>query len=187
MEYGFRNKYESPDTNTRTNQSNSGVGVTGRLTEGDLLYVRSLEAAVEILRTELSKYQASDELLNECCLDLDRVEAERDAATADFNEMRDMAVKEMARWAREAGASQARKAKLREAVILCKYAAGHPEKVYGITKNALALPTDDTALKEAIKQGQREILLEAADVLDTFASKRCGHSDEIRRMADEIK
>ena len=42
-----------------TNQSNSDVGVTGRLTEGDLLYVRHLEAAVEILRAELSKYQTA--------------------------------------------------------------------------------------------------------------------------------
>jgi peptidyl-tRNA hydrolase len=44
-----------------------------------------------------------------------------------------------------------------------------------------------SVIEEWVKQGQREILLEAADLCDTFASKRCGHSDEIRRMAEEIK
>jgi hypothetical protein len=117
--------------------------------------------------------------------EIKRLKAERDAA-----------IKEVAKWSREAGASQAREAKLREALETVKvdlidgrlFAAvvdtksWHPRVL-----NAIALPTDDTALKEAIKQGQRAALLEAADVLDTFASKRCGHSDEIRRMVDEIK
>jgi hypothetical protein len=67
-------------------------------------------------------------------------------ATADFNEMRDMAVKEMARWAREAGASQAREAKLREIIDRMDYREGN-KVPYG----------DSTALQEAIKQGQRAV------------------------------
>jgi hypothetical protein len=101
----------------------------------------------------MSKYKATDDMLNEYCADL--------------------------------AASQAREAKLREAVILCKYAAGHPEKVYGITKNALALPTDDTALKEAIKQGKREILLKAATEFDSRGEFQ-GHGESLRKMADEL-
>ena len=65
-----------------TNQSNSGVGVTGRLTEGDLLYVRSLEAEIERLKAEKEHYikvwsDVCDEnqgLLNE----IERLKAERD-------------------------------------------------------------------------------------------------------------
>jgi uncharacterized small protein (DUF1192 family) len=193
------------------------------------------EAAEEIerLRAELSKCQASDEMLNECCSDLDRVKAEKEhyikvwsdvcdenqgllneierlkaeleaetqrrwdgnriasaEATADFNEMRDMAVKEMARWAREAGASQAGEAKLREALeALAKLGNGD---VFGsslgnqMAFNAFCLPYDDTALKEAIKQGQRETLLEAAAEFDSRGEFQ-GHGESLRRMAGGIK
>jgi hypothetical protein len=56
-----------------------------------------------------------------------------------------------------------------------------------LVQDNLAMVSEIERLRQAIKQGQREILLKAADLCDTFASKRCGHSDEIRRMADEIK
>jgi hypothetical protein len=72
-------------------------------------------------------------------------------ATADFNEVRDMAIKEMARWAREAGASQAREAKLR---AFCEFVYRDVSlNDYGSEKldEVLALPTDDTSLKEAIE------------------------------------
>jgi hypothetical protein len=55
---------------------------------------------------------------------------------------------------------------------------------YGSEKldEVLALPTDDSALKEAIKQGQREVLLKAANKLN--------YGDiaytELRKMAEEI-
>jgi len=82
---------------------------------------------------------------------------------------RDAAIKEVAKWSREAGASQAREAKLREALeglVSWVYASAHwgctPLKVI-YAQAVLALPTDDTALQEAIKQGQREVLMEAAE------------------------
>jgi hypothetical protein len=230
-----------------TNQSNSDVGVTGRLTEGDLLYVRSLESAVEILRNELSKYRASDEMLNECCADLNRVEAERDTAlriseqhsdvvnnmivqlatsqaeierlkseleaetqrrwdgnriasdeaTADFNEMRDIAVKEMARWAHEAEASQAREKKLREALSRLYTEYEYQESIGHIPRGriekdfasiGLALPTDDSALQEAIKQGQREA---AEHILEMWRDPwpRAPHRfiDRLETYVEELK
>ena len=203
----------------------------GRLTEGDLLYVRSLESAVEILRNELSKYQASDEMLSECCSDLDRVKAERDAhihnyeymakrcaeqqveierlkaelaaetqrrwdgnriasdeAAADFNEMRDMAVKEMARWAREAGASQAREAKLLGLIQELDTNYDHRYEVQTIITQALDLPSDDTALQEAIKQGQREA---AEHILEMWRDPwpRAPHRfiDRLETYVEELK
>jgi flagellar biosynthesis/type III secretory pathway protein FliH len=76
-----------------------------------------------------------------------RMLEEKDAEIERLKAERDAAIKEMARWAREAGASQAREAKLREALEWCgKYEEDdHP------ANQVLALPTDDTALKEAIK------------------------------------
>ena len=121
--------------------------------------------------------------------EIERLKAERDAA-----------IKEVAKWSREAGASQAREAKLREALETVKvdlidgrlFAAvvdtksWHPRVL-----NAIALPTDDTALKEAIKQGQREILLKAADWWDQddnlIPRAHSRARKEFRRMAEEIK
>lgn len=48
---------------------------------------------------------------------------------------------------------------------------------------ALALPTDYTALKEALKQVKREALLEAADNLGFGKMAEF----KLRRMAEEIK
>jgi hypothetical protein len=99
-----------------------------------------------------------------------------DEATADFNEMRDMAVKEMARWAREAGASQARESKLREIIDRMDYREGN-KVPYG----------DSTALKEAIKQGQRELLLEAADRFNRHYSNSDTVVRLLKEMAEELK
>jgi uncharacterized small protein (DUF1192 family) len=138
-----------------------------------------LNKDMNALKAELSKYQASDEMLNECCSDLDRRKAERDAA-----------IKEIGKWAREAGASQAREAKLREALeSLAKLGNGG---VFGsslgnqMAFNAFCLPYDDTALKEAIKQGQREVLMEAADLCEGYTWADSVQKS-IRRMAEEIK
>ena len=112
-------------------------------------------------------------------------------AAADFNELRDIAVKEMARWAREAGASQAREAKLREALVKCSVQLGNLGYSANHADRALALPTDNLALQQAIKQGQREVLLEAADIFDKSEYlEQCGgfnFSRDLRRMAEEIK
>ncbi len=82
------------------------------------------------LETELSKYKASDEMLNECCDDL--------------------------------AASQAREAKLREALSeIDDHAPWGGDNVddyirwmRDVAKQALALSADDSALKEAIKQAK---------------------------------
>jgi hypothetical protein len=59
---------------------------------------------------------------------------------------------------------------------------------YGSEKldEVLALPTDDTALQQAIKQGQREILLKAAD-FGTAIDDRGVLKFELRKMAEELK
>ena len=97
--------------------------------------------------------------------------AKRDREIERLKAERDAAIKEIGKWSREAGASQAREAKLREAIILCKYAAGHPDKVYEITKNALALPTDDTALKELLAEGQARYA-KVISTIDAYSKAR---------------
>ena len=44
----------------------------------------------------------------------------------------------------------------------------------------------ESQMRWAVDQARKDALLEAADLCDTFASKRCGHSDEIRKLADEL-
>jgi hypothetical protein len=87
-----------------------------------------------------------DTLLTEAADEIERLKAERDTA-----------IKEIGKWSREAGASQAREAKLREALeglVSWVYASAHwgctPLKVI-YAQAVLALPTDDTALQEAIE------------------------------------
>jgi hypothetical protein len=117
-----------------------------------------LEAAEEIerLRTELSKYQASDEMLNECCADLDRLKAERDTALR-ISEQHCDVVNNMVM---QLAASQAREAKLREALETVKVdlidgrlfaAVVDTKSWHHRVLNAIALPTDDTALQEAVE------------------------------------
>jgi hypothetical protein len=117
-----------------------------------------------------------------------RMLEEKDAEIERLKAERDAAIKEVAKWAREAGASQAREAKLREALEWCgKYEEDdHP------ANQVLALPTDDTALQEAIKQGQREVLMKAAEKFCTMDSAEADWegewaSDHLRKMAEEIK
>jgi hypothetical protein len=142
--------------------------------------------AIERLRRHAQNeatYFAMRDMLKDRDAEIERLKAERDAATADFNEMRDMAVKEMARWAREAGASQAREAYFREALNqLWANTRLSTAEVTSIIKATFTIPSDDSALKEAVKQGQREILLKAANKLN--------YGDiaytELRKMADEL-
>ena len=95
----------------------------------------------------------------------------------------------------ELAASQAREAKLREALshLYAEYEyqesignvpIGRIEKDFASIR--LALPSDDSALKEAIKQGQREILLKAAD-FGTAIDDRGVLKFELRKMAEEIE
>jgi hypothetical protein len=76
---------------------------------------------------------------------------------------------------------QAREAKLREGL---SYAASCLRTDgYDPIDKVLAMPTDDTALKEVIKQAKREALLEAAEAEWWDKDIRV----ELRRMAGEIK
>lgn len=102
--------------------------------------------------------------------------------------------------AEELAECQAREAKLRTALEM--YLMPMPDKdttVMAIliaatetAMQALALPTDNTALKEAIKQAKRDVLLEAAEKFCTMDSAEADWegewaSDHLRRMAEEIK
>jgi len=88
---------------------------------------------------------------------------------------------------------QAREAKLRAALhkyrdsVLFRIGTGSPyrnvaQEYFDFIKPILALPTDDTALKEAIKQAKREALLEAAECFDDWDTrvrlKRLAEGDE---------
>jgi hypothetical protein len=91
-------------------------------------------------------------------------------------------------------ASQAREAYFRECLHNC-YGVdedGVEYINYATIKEALALPTDDTALKDAINLGQVEILLEAAEAIIKDAARigsdwvSAHHADTLRKMADEL-
>jgi hypothetical protein len=109
--------------------------------------------------------------------EIERLKAERDAA-----------IKEIAKWAREAGASQAREVALRELLTQFELWESYDDPETPI-KDALArIGSDDTALKEVIKQGQREILLKAADWFNACDERIDNNSAEnqLRKMAEEL-
>jgi hypothetical protein len=88
---------------------------------------------------------------------------------------------------RELAESQAREAKLRKVLELAE--VWRTKTLFAMRRDmyeaAIALPADDTALKESIKQAKREALLEAAEWF-----RRHGHLrwvTELRKMAEERK
>jgi hypothetical protein len=88
--------------------------------------------------------------------------------------------------------NQAREAKLREALEKIANNTIHWYSSIQDAKEALDMPTEDTALQEAIKQAKREALEEAAKFIekqslpDRYSEPCLEHfADEIRRMAEE--
>ena len=87
-------------------------------------------------------------------------------------------------------AAQAREAKLREAIADDSFAITFQSM--GQYRNALlklSIPTDDTALKERLKDAQVKVLREAAEMIrckrkvgDVFLAEA-----ELRRLADEME
>jgi hypothetical protein len=89
----------------------------------------------------------------------------------------------------ELAASQAREAKLRELLTQFELWESYDDPETPI-KDALAhIDTDDTALKEAIKQAKREALLEAAEWFDNnpYHHFTNDSASKLRRMAEELK
>jgi hypothetical protein len=88
---------------------------------------------------------------------------------------------------------QAREAKLREALGKIATNTIHWYASIQDAKAALALPTDDTALKEVLRSAKREVLLEAAEAVIKDAARigsdwvSAHHADTLRKMAGEIK
>ena len=142
-----------------TNQSDSGVGVT------DVCKTCGLPKFTDMVQMQAEIEHLKAELAAETQRRWDGNRIASDEA------------------AEELAASQAREAKLRE---FCNFAYRDvPMNDYASEKldEVLALPSDDSALKEAIKQGQREILLKAADTIEHDP----GDAGWLRRMEDEIK
>jgi hypothetical protein len=91
--------------------------------------------------------------------------------------------------------SQAREAALRKIVAEFELFETYDDPETPIRDALERIGSDDTALKEAVKQGQREALLEAADIadgywVDTFSeyqSYKLDVGDKLRKMAGEIK
>lgn len=77
-------------------------------------------------------------------------------------------------------ASQAREAKLREALEKIDV---HYMALPQYACDALTTPADDTALQESIKQAKRDALLEAADTLGFGKMAEF----KLRRMAEELE
>jgi hypothetical protein len=111
--------------------------------------------------------------------EIERLKAERDTALSISEQHSDVVNNTIVQLAE----CQAREAKHREALEWCgKYEEDdHP------ANQVLALPIDDTALQEAIKQGQREILLKAADFLFSDGQHNHWAVKELRRMVKELK
>jgi len=91
----------------------------------------------------------------------------------------------------ELAASQAREAKLRDRLeyidaYLASYLIDGDKQLNGLLLDVRferSLPSDDSALKEAIKQGQREVLMEAAEWFNEGDPAWC----RLKEMAEEIK
>jgi hypothetical protein len=106
--------------------------------------------------------------------EIERLKAERDAA-----------IKEIGKWARDAGASQAREAQLRELLTQFELWESYDDPETPIRDALARIGSDDTALKEAIKQAKKDALFDAADMF--VQQSRHEASYELRRMAEEIK
>jgi chromosome segregation ATPase len=106
---------------------------------------------------------------------LEQAWAERNAAVAELHNYKEV--------------SQAREAKLREALEKIATNTIHWYASIQDAKAALALPADDTALQEAIRQAKQEVLLEAAEAVShqNFRNGNPWASETIRRLAEELK
>jgi hypothetical protein len=145
-----------------------------------------LKSVLRLQKVEIERLKAELEAETQRRWDGNRMASAE--ATADFNEMRDMAVKEVGKWSREAGASQAREAKLREG--LTKIAANTVNWYTSIqdAQAALALPTDDTALQEAIKQAKREAAEHILEMWrDPWPVTERSFIDRLEAYVEEIK
>jgi hypothetical protein len=149
------------------------MDIVDRLRYGDpMLCARQAADELENLHDLLGKANA---LARIRWGEIERLKAERDAA-----------IKEVGKWSREAGVSQAREAKLRELLAQFELWESYDDPETPI-KDALArIGSDDTALKEAIKQAKREALLEAADFLFSDGQHNHWAVKELRRMAEEL-
>jgi len=125
-----------------------------------------------------------DRILTKLDILVARMLDEKDAEIERLKAERDAAIKEIGKWSREAGASQAREAKLRELLTQFELWESYDDPETPI-KDALARigSSDDTALKEAIRQGQREVLMEAAE----WFNEGDPAWYRLKEMAEEIK
>jgi chromosome segregation ATPase len=127
-------------------------------------------------------HQAADEI-ESLEAEIDRLKAKRDAWE-----------NACSHWEDEAIASQAREAKLRELLTQFELCESYDDPETPI-KDALArIGSDDTALQQAIKQGQREA---AEHILEmwrdpwprterSFIDRLEAYRDELRKMAEEL-
>jgi len=128
----------------------------------------------------------------------------------DAYDVMDAAADEIERLKAELAASQARQAQLLKQLwsvnkwmrsgfirAVCSYGQNFTESkrsfldTYDMYEKAISNPSDDTTLQEAIKQGQREALLKAAEWCNHHAQEniqiRMYFANELRRMAEEIE
>ena len=126
--------------------------------------------------------------------------AERDAMAEEIERLRELLAESYAdaddvlrpyirRLEEQLAESQAREARLRDALTRISTNTIHWYASIQNAKEALAMHTDDTALKEAIKQAKRKALLEAADWLGTDDNdvELMTAADEIKSMAEALK
>jgi hypothetical protein len=89
----------------------------------------------------------------------------------------------------ELAAAEAREAKLREAIHFIREYVGE-ERLPALPGwswfDALNLPADDTALKEALKQAKREALLEAAEYVGRNVYDTREYAEKLRQMVEEL-
>lgn len=127
--------------------------------------------------------------------------AELEQQLRDYKYEWEMACERYRAMKQQAKECQAREAKLRKALEQfasvnltednCASFSVANRRIKNIANMALALPHDDTALKEYVKQAQREALLEAADLCriddDPTGTVEGMLKNYLRRRAEELK
>jgi hypothetical protein len=108
---------------------------------------------------------------------------------SDFDSVTEWASSYILSLERRLAECQARKKVLRDALEVSwteKYVSGYSARK--LAEEALTMPSDSTALDEAIRQAKREALLTAADVLSALWGQSVDDIvGDLRRMAEGIK
>ena len=168
------------------------------LEDGKYTYIRGADCSQKILRYgDFVLDITGDKFFGALVEEIERLKELLEEAYADADEVLRPYVKRLEDQLAE---SQAREAKLRRVVeFVAAQASRDPALRYNAVVEALAIPADDTALKKAIRQAKREVLLEAANIISLAVGQPGNDWGEgytaatedickgLRRISEELK